>query len=287
MSVCQYSLPFLFADDTNLFVHGNDVSNMVNILNDELQAITHWLKVNKLSLNVKKTHYMIFTTKKHMPTTLAIFMDGYAIDRVKHTKFLGVYIDEKLNWKQHISYLSRKISRGIGIVTKTRRVLNSNALKTLYYSFIYPYFIYCNQVWGCACKTTLYPLIILQKRCVRTITRSRKYDHTDPLFSKLNLLKLQSINTYFISKLMYKWYHDELPIVFKDIFISVSNIHNYSTRQSNELYPPSVKTDLGKHRYSYQAVIIWNKLLKAKINPDTSEYVFSKSIKHCIQIGIL
>ena len=88
---------------------------MVSLLNDELTAISEWLKVNRLSLNIKKTHYMMFTTRKCVPASLDIFIDGVIIDRVKYTKFLGVYIDEKLKWDKHIPYISGKISRGLGI----------------------------------------------------------------------------------------------------------------------------------------------------------------------------
>ena len=129
--VCSQSSPFLFADDTNLFMTGKCLQNMVNSLNKELKEISLWLKVNKLSLNIKKTHYMVFTSKKKTSDPLNIYIDECCIDKVNCTKFLGVYIDDKLNWKKHISYISGKISRGLGIVLKARRILPLNTLKTL------------------------------------------------------------------------------------------------------------------------------------------------------------
>ena len=286
-TICKHTLPFLFADDTNLFKHGNDLNEMVNSLNQELLDISLWLKVNKLSLNVKKTHYMVFTSKKCTPNSLDITIDGCNIDRVKHTKFLGVFIDEKLNWKKHVSYISSKISKGIGIIIKARNLLSLNALKTLYFSFIYPYFTYCNQVWGSACDTRLRPLVMLQKRCVRIITRSKYQDHTDPLFARLGLLKLKDINKYFIGRFMYRWYQNKLPSMFQDMFIPITDIHDYDTRQSSLLYCPKFKTELGKSRCSYRAPYMWNLIIKADINPETSEAVFTKSVKQCIKVGIL
>ena len=84
---------------------------------------------------------------------------------------------------------------------------------------------------------------------------------------------------------MYKWYHDGLPSLFQ--FTPVNNIHDHSTRQSSHLYCPKLKTSLGKSKFSYQAPHLWNQILKAKINPETSEAVFCKSMKQCIKVGLI
>ena len=70
--------------------------------------------------------------------------DGEAIVAVTQSKFLGVIINNKLNWKDHISFVCRKVARDIGVIIKARKVLHSVSLKSLYYSFIYSYMIYCN-----------------------------------------------------------------------------------------------------------------------------------------------
>ena len=204
-----------------------------------------------------------------------------------NTKFLGVYMDNKLSWKKHIEYTAGKVSRGIGIVLRARRLLNSAALKTLYYSFVYPFFSYCNHVWGSACPTNLEKLVLLQKRVIRIIAGAKYLDHTDPLFKKLGLLKLTEINTYAFCKFMYKWYHSKLPTAFTNSFMYVHDVHYHNTRQSRELYPTKINTNLGKTRYRYKGAHVWNHLLKAKVNPATSEAVFSKCIKQCIKVGLI
>ena len=77
-----------------------------------------------------------------------ILIDEHKIDQTDRTKFLGVVIDSKLTWRNHISYIPGKIAKGIGVITKARKLLDKNTLITLYYSFIYPYLCYCNYVWG-------------------------------------------------------------------------------------------------------------------------------------------
>ena len=161
--ICRNTLPFLFADDTNLFISGSNLPQIEEMLNQELQEISLWLKVNKLSLNIKKTHYMLFTNKRSTKPCISVDIDGHSIDAVEYTRFLGIYIDNELNWKKHIAYISGKVSRGIGIMLKARKILDSNAMKTLYYSFIYPFFTYCNHVWGNAYDSNIYPLGYVKK----------------------------------------------------------------------------------------------------------------------------
>ena len=154
-------------------------------------------------MNIKKIHCILFTTKKIGSVTLNIRIDGCKVGKVRHTKFLGVYIDEKLNWKKHISHINGKISRGMGILRKVRKVLPASCLKTLYHTMIYPYYTYCNYVWGNSSFETLKPIYYKQKACVRIITMSKSREHTEPLFKKLNLLQLNEINKYVYYKSVY------------------------------------------------------------------------------------
>jgi len=84
-------------------------------------------------------------------------MDGSRLQRVSHTKFMGVVVDAKLNWKQHVNYISLKISRGLGAITWVRHILPQSVLLLLYHIMIilYPYLSYCNIVWGAASAAAL------------------------------------------------------------------------------------------------------------------------------------
>ena len=285
-NVCKYTMPILFADDSNIFSSSDDIQLLQSQINEDLNNIAIWLKVNKLSLNIKKTHFMIFTKRKNKVTDVAINIEGNAIAEVSQTKFLGVYIDNKLTWKKHIHYIAGKLSRGIGLVAKARKLLNYDALITLYYSFIYPYLCYCNHVWGSTYVSNLQKLIILQKRIIRMIMGAKPRDHTEPMFLKLGLLKFVDINKYMIAVFMHRNHIAKTPDVFIDYFKKIQDVHHYATRSCSGLYAMQVKTDLGKTSISYIGPIIWNKILSIGINPDTSECVFSKSLKTCIRTNL-
>ena len=155
-----------------------------------------WLKVNKLSLNVSKTHYIIFTRKKKTGNALNIRIENQIIHEVYKTKFLGVIIDKKLTWKDHILYISNKISRGIGMIIKAKKRLNKNALVCLYYSFIYPYITYCNHIRGTAPVSSLNKIVVLQKRAIRIICNVNRRASTDVLFRELRIIPFLDVNVY-------------------------------------------------------------------------------------------
>ena len=97
---------------------------------------------------------MIFGTKnKEIKDSFDIQIEGKSLETVSKTKFLGVVIDDQLNWKQHILYTSKKIAKAIGVISIARRVFNKITLTNLYYAFVYPYLIYGNIVWGKAGKS--------------------------------------------------------------------------------------------------------------------------------------
>ena len=102
-TVSNAFLSVLFADDTNLFIAGRDIEALCNRINEDLAKIQEWLFANKLSLNLKKTHYMIFTSKNKIVPDIDIRINNVRIERVHVTKFLGILIDSQLNWKQHIN----------------------------------------------------------------------------------------------------------------------------------------------------------------------------------------
>ena len=87
---------FLFADDSNLFISDKDPHNLESQLNKELENISVWLKINKLSLNIKKTHYMVFTRIIKISVDISLSIDSTVITEVNSTKFLGVFLDNKL-----------------------------------------------------------------------------------------------------------------------------------------------------------------------------------------------
>ena len=92
--------------------------------------------------------------------------------QVSSAKYLGVIIDHKLNWIEHISYVKSKTSKGIGIMYKARQFLTKKALLMLYHAYIDPYMTYCIKVWDCASQAKFNCLCLLQKKIRRIMSFS-------------------------------------------------------------------------------------------------------------------
>lgn len=111
----------LFADDTNFYSSGNDLKELVKSMEQEMVKLKEWFNINKLSLNLKKTKFMIFGKRKKDENTV-LSIAGTSIERVKEIRFLGVLLDEGLTWKSHISHIQKKMSKSIFVLNKVKRV---------------------------------------------------------------------------------------------------------------------------------------------------------------------
>ena len=200
---CSSSLDFiLFANDTNIICSNDDPDTLETVLNKDLHIISNWFKLNKLSLNVTKTNYMIFKNKYSPATSIDvnILIDNNQLSQVKTTKFLGVLIDDNLSWKTHTTHVCNIISKYNGIIRKVRHFLPSDFLPTLFNTLVYPYINYCAIIWADNNNSHRDSILLLQKRIVRTCTNSMWLELTNPLFQSLNTLKIQD---YILFKLVF------------------------------------------------------------------------------------
>ena len=112
-----------------------------------MSNLDRWIISNKLSLNLSKTKYIIFSHNA-VPQNLDIFIRNEKLSRVSNTNFLGIHIDEKLTFKHHVNFLSNKISRSIGILYRIKSFLPSSVLISLYYAFVQSHLSYGIFVHG-------------------------------------------------------------------------------------------------------------------------------------------
>ena len=257
---CSNILHFiLFADDTNIFYSCKNYLDLMNVVNEELVKLSNWFRANKLSLNVKKTHYILFGSnrKKINCTNFSIVLEGNNLDCVSNTKFLGVHIDEELNWKHHTAQIALKISKGLGILNRVKYILPCDVLLMLYYTMIHSYLLYCNIIWGNACQVSLYRLTCLQKRAIRLITRSEYRAHTSPLFKKLCILKLVDIYKLQTLLYMYKARNNMLPQGCIGKVTCATNDTHYNFRNNNDFLLINFKTEIRRKCIAISGPNLW------------------------------
>ena len=144
----------MYADDTSLSYKSKDLTQLNTAINDDLRKLETWFKGNKISLNVAKTHCMLICSKsKHrsIKNSHEMFdpkIRDKCLDIVEKKKYLGVQIDQNLDWKEHIKYVASKVSRAIGFLKHAKSLVPSTTLINLYKSIVEPHFRYCCSVWG-------------------------------------------------------------------------------------------------------------------------------------------
>jgi len=277
--VSEILFPILYADDSNIFIQGKKLSHMVSLLNSEMEKIADWVKANKLSLNLNKTFFMIFKTRKrnvNMSDDVRIM--NHKVVRVFDIKFLGVILDCHLTWDRHVTYIRSKIAKSCGIISKTKKVLNRKTLVTLYYSFMYPYLVYAIELWGNSSKHNIDILFKIQKKVLRMICNTSYHAHSSPLFNDLNILNVHKLYQYQLSLFMYKINRNLCPSVLKLMLEDYIITHEYHTRQYYKYNLPFYRLSICQKTVKYKGIMVWNYIID-HLNIDYTIVTFKKYLK--------
>ena len=193
------------------------------------------------------------------------------------TKFLGVHIDDSVNFKCHIDHLVNKLSKYIGLFYKIRHFLPLSALLTLYKTLFEPHLNYCNVIWCNTFTSHLTKLVSLQKKVIRALSWSEINSPTHPLFHRFQLLRLAELNVYHNACLMFQIVNRLNPRLSSLVPIS-SPQHTYPTRTKSQ-----ISGKLRRHVRTSMSVVcrgpqIWNRIDDGlKVLPSISN--FKKQLK--------
>ena len=217
---CSDILQFrIFADDTNIFYSAKSPNILQRVINEELNKVYQYCSANKLSINFKKTNYMLITSKPRNNTL--IHMPN--ITHMSCIKYLGVYIDEHLDWQNQITYFNNKIAKNVGILFRLRYHLNMQMLTNLYYMNLN----YGLMSWGTTFKTKLKWLSSKVNKCITCIFFANGCEDPSPFYKLLGILKFDNLiklkTASFISQLRSR--DNEIPELFSELLVPASNIH--------------------------------------------------------------
>ena len=198
----------LFADDANVFIVHKDIVDLFVDANTVVNDLNLWFISNKLSINLDKTNYMIFKPNKTINDTikyrnLFVSVNNIVIQRTAVTKYLGIWIDEMLNWKHHTSMLIKKNSSFIGIFFKKQSFLPFRCCKNLYFSLIYTNLIYGLEVYGNTNNSVLKPLHISCNRVLRALQGKPRDCSVCSLYLNFNTLPVHQLFKYSLLSLVF------------------------------------------------------------------------------------
>lgn len=261
-----------FADDTTVYSSSSSLDTLFTTSNAEIQHLYTWLCVNKLSLNISKTNYALFgpSSNKINTDTYSLSVNGSQIKRSNDEnpiKFLGLYIDETINWKTNISHIHTKLCRSIYIVNKVKNILPKSALLTLYYSLFHSHITYGLSIWGNSDSSN--KIFKLQKTIIRIINKRSYRSHTEILFKNSKIPKLEDLYKLHIILFMHDYRNYKLPISFANQYkTSILN-------RKNNFYQETPRTKFSSQLPKHKFPKIWNCL------PDNLKCLASRNIlKH-------
>ena len=117
----------MYADDTTLYCNLSNNTNE-NDLNSELHKISEWLASNKLSLNAQKTKFMVFHSMQRKVKYPVLTINNTIIERVKQFNFLGIILHYTLKCQKHINYISKKVSKAIGVMYRLKTYISRSSV---------------------------------------------------------------------------------------------------------------------------------------------------------------
>ena len=203
--------------------------------NFEFHKLCTWMRANRLKLHPQKTKFMIFCNRnKQIPLTIPSieFIDNddyYALSprttieclnksKDQSFRFLGLILDPNLTFKHHINKTASKMSQGLYILRRVQNLLPEKYLRMLYFSLINSHIYYALPAYSCASNSALKPIILLQKKAVRIISKSNYRAHTDPLFKKLKILKFEDMIKFCQFDFMHSLFYCFLPYSFQNVW---------------------------------------------------------------------
>lgn len=269
----------LFADDTSIYIQNKDHDQLLKDSEGKLSKISKWFQTNKLLLNTKKTHFIEFSTstKKRVLNNnlnkIKTAIGNIEINKVMSTNFLGIEIDELLNWHIHCDTLAKKLSSACFALKTIKSITDVKTAKIAYYANFESVMRYGIEIWGNSTKDKI--IFKIQKRAIRIILGLKQdkstyiKPHCKPHFIKHKILTFYSLYIYQSVIHIKKNIHNQT---------TNSNIHSHNTRQANDIYTTFHKRTLTQHNSNYINSKLYNKL-PATLKNITSITCFKNKLK--------
>ena len=263
-----------FADDTNVFLSDTDTATLFSKANKLLKNLQIYIDSNFLHTNIKKTKYVLFSPPSTGPKfcrspdiskKFNLYYADKKLERVKSTKFLGVYIDESLKWEKHINFVCNKLSKINGVLYKLSRTVPKSLLRAIYHALVGSNITYCITVWGSGgVEHLLSKIYSAQKKAIRTVFGIKALykfkaggkrwmpGHTKFTFTENNILTVHNLYYFNVMVDIYKL------LTFKDSPEWIKSQFKRSIVCETRLIPQVCVSNAYKKNFLFIATKLWN-----------------------------
>ena len=277
---CLSSLNVIhFADDSTLYAKYSS-PDILNNTNRDLVSLNKWLSANKLFLNVGKTNYMVLSNRKQ-PPSLDLKIGNSSIQRTDVHMFLGVYIDEHLNFNAHANKISSKLASGVGIIRKISKIVPKSVLLQLHYSLIHSKFTYAITTYGAAGQGSIRRVSRLVTKSLKVVTGINRI--TLDVCKQKSLFDFQLSHKYFSCIKMYQILKSNAHPYFHQKIQSLQIAHSHHTRSIDSELLTVPRMNFVKCQRSFLSIgtNCWNQLPLVIRNSETLKQ-FKKQLRNYI-----
>jgi hypothetical protein len=273
VNACHLSKPYLFADDGALYF--TDICRITYLnIRIELLNIQKWLDLNKLSLNVAKTNFIVFDNLDYNDR---IYLESNGsnsfIDECKVVKYLGLMVDSKLSFNDHLDLIKKKVAKRIGAMYRCKKLLPIKYRKMFANALMLPIFDYLDTIYSKACKSKLNDLDVLYKKVAKIALDVSTRESSLSVYRDMSWLPLHLRRQVHLSAYMYRIINELSPSNCMNKFKYISG----GSRDSNNcnLYTHRSKT---LKDFYYLGAKCWN-ILPSQLREVDGVKEFSKAYK--------
>lgn len=253
---CRYHL---YADDLQLYLSckPSDISAAVESINEDLERICQWSKLNSLSLNPNKSKYVILGSRQQVSSMVSmeprIIVHGEAIAGVREARNLGLILDSELRFESYITEVARNCFYRLKILYKMRDYLSTDLRLKLVESLILSKFNYADTVYGPRLLAKTKTLIQrVQNACLRFCYKIPPRSHISPYLAREKLLNMSSRRYLHFATLLFGVVKRRKPLYLYDRL-------TWSLRtRLNRLCLQPHRTAAFQGTFKYAAAKIWN-----------------------------
>ena len=270
----------LFADDTNVFVTGTNLTDLKIKAQHSLELLYKWFGVNNLQLNVSKTCFTVFS-KKFKHHDIFLQLQDKPIPHVDQAKYLGVILDKDLSFNAHCNYVKSKLMKLSSVFHYISRFIDHSEAKTIYFAYALPYLQYGIELFGLSSGKNTKVLQGSQNKLLKILCSKGRYDSPTLIHEELTIFSIEQLTIYFLCTFVYKTINGMLPKVFDNYFIHLRNTNLRSHRYIDNLVIPFCRTEFARKSIKCMCPRIWNNVPR-EIKDTQTLPTFKKHIKEYI-----
>lgn len=249
---------YKFADDMAITYKAHTETAIEYEMNEDFKKLEEWMDINKLTINIRKTKIIIIDPNP--ANIITVKYKGQQVEQVHSFKYLGVTVDQHLNWKDHIKITIKKASVMAGIFRKIKDVIPEKLKRSVFFSLFHSKISYGIAIWSSSFSTeNLAKIQTIQNRAIKNLYKYPRLENTNKIHKEKKILKIIDYKKIMLATHINNIINDDIKTITK---LQINNqIHHHFTRNHYQIHSNKIYTTrFGKYSSMNNAINIYNRI---------------------------